>query len=174
MLAATLSIFSKTGRVIKMEEYSKKRYLSNRNIQEAILFLILAVAMLIYALVNHYCSTKIEWKTSPYLFPVLIAVFIGALSFSLFTDGIQQIKTSEKSEKKTVVQWKDVVYTIAASIAYYGIMGFTKFIPATILFLVAMFLYLGERRIWLIALISVLYTLSIYVIFGVLLHVMLP
>ena len=157
-----------------MEETSKKLYLFNKNIQDALFFFIFAVAMLIYALANHYNSTKMEWKTSPYLFPFLIAVFIGALSFSLFADGIRQIKSSEKSAEKTTVQWKGVVFTIAVSIIYYGIMNFITFIPATILFLVAMFLYLGERRIWLMALISVLSSLTIYVIFGVLLHVMLP
>lgn len=163
-----------TGKVIKMEEYSKRHYLFNKNIQDAILFFMLSVALLVYALVNHYSSRKLEWKISPYLFPVMISVFICALSFSLFTDGIRQIKSNEKEKGKTDAHWKGVVFTIAASVIYYAIMDIIKFIPATILFLAAMFLYLGERRIWLIALISVLCALSIYIIFGVLLHVMLP
>lgn len=157
-----------------MEENSKKLYLYNKNVQDALFFFIFAVAMMIYALTNHYNSTNLEWKTSPYLFPVLIAIFIGALSFSLIADGIRQIKSSEKSAKKTSVQWKGVMFTIVAAITYYGIMSIITFIPATILFLVAMFLYLGERRIWLITLISIVSSLTIYILFGVLLHVMLP
>jgi putative tricarboxylic transport membrane protein len=157
-----------------MEKNRKKDYLHNKNIQDAVLFFTLAAALMVYSLVNHYNTAKLEWKLSPYLFPVLIAVFIGALSFSLFSDGIRQIKSGEKSPKKTEIHWKGVLFTIGVSIAYYGIMKFLKFIPSTILFLVALFLYLGERRIWLIAIVSVLCSVSIYVVFGVMLHVMLP
>lgn len=157
-----------------MEENSKKSYIYNKNIQDAVLFTILAVALLIYALVNHYSAGNIEWKMSPYLFPVLIAVFIAALALSLVADGIRQLKTGEADEKKTAVKWKGVLFTIAASVVYYGIMRIVTFVPATILFLVAMLYYLGERRLWLIGLVSVISSLSIYVIFGLLLNVMLP
>jgi len=157
-----------------MEENRKKDYLRNSNIQDAVLFFMLAAALMVYSLINHYSTAKLEWKLSPYLFPVLIAVFIGALSFSLFSDGIRQIKSGEKSRKKAAIHWKDVLFTIGVSVAYFGTMRFLKFIPSTILFLVALFLHLGERRIWLIAIISVLFSVSIYIIFGVMLHVMLP
>lgn len=157
-----------------MEENSKRLYVSNKNIQDALFFFILAVVLMIYALVNHYDTANLEWKTSPYLFPVLIAIFIGALSFSLVADGIRQIKSSEKDSDKIAAQWKGVVYTILVSVLYYVIMSVITFIPATILFLVAMMLYLGERRIWLIAAVSIISSLAIYIIFGMLLHVMLP
>lgn len=157
-----------------MEENSRKSYLSNRNIQDAFLFFILATALMVYSLVNHYSTVKLEWKLSPYLFPVLIAVFIGALSFSLLTDGLRQINSDEKSRKKAAINWKGVLFTIGISIAYFSTMKFLKFVPSTILFLVALFLHLGERRVWLIALISVVCSLSLYIIFGVMLHVMLP
>jgi len=157
-----------------MEDNIKKGYLQNKNIQDAVLFFILAITLIIYSLVNHYSTAKLEWKLSPYLFPILIAVFIGALSFSLLADGIRQIKLNEKSEKKAAIHWKGVLFTIGISVVYYGTMKFLTFVPSTILFLVAMFLHLGERRIWLIALISVVCSFSIYIIFGVMLHVMLP
>lgn len=157
-----------------MENNNNKNYLSNKNIQDAFIFFILAIALIIYSLVNHYSTAKLEWKLSPYLFPVLIAVFIGALSISLLADGKRQIRLNEKSDKKAAIHWKGVLFTIGSSIAYYGIMRFLTFVPSTILFLVAMFLHLGERRIWLIALISVVCSLLIYIIFGVMLHVMLP
>lgn len=157
-----------------MEGNSRKQYIYNKNIQDALLFFILAAALMVYALVNHYSTANLEWKTSPYLFPVLIAVFIGALSFSLLADGIRQLKESKEDSKTTVVNWKGVVYTIAASVIYYGIMRIVTFVPATILFLVAMLVYLGERRIWVVGLVSIVSALSIYAIFGVLLNVMLP
>lgn len=157
-----------------MGENNRKNYLSNRNIQDAFLFFIFATALMVYSLVNHYSTTKLEWKLSPYLFPVLIAVFIGALSFSLLTDGLRQIKSGEKSQKKAAINWKGVLFTIGISIVYFSTIKFIKFVPSTILFLVALFLHLGERRIWLIALISVVCSFSLYIIFGVMLHVMLP
>ncbi len=157
-----------------MEGNSRKHYIYNRNIQDAILFFILAAALMIYSLVNNYSTANMEWKTSPYLFPVLIAVFIGALSYSLLADGIRQMKAGEEDVKKTAAKWNGVLFTIAASIIYYGIMRIVTFVPATILFLVAMLVYLGERRIWLVGLVSVISSLAIYVIFGMLLNVMLP
>lgn len=157
-----------------MKECSKKRYLLNKNIQDAILFFLLSIFMVVYALFNHYSSKKIEWKISPYLFPILIAIFIAFISFSLLNDGIKEIKSKGKGIQKTPAQWKDVLFTIVASITYYRIMAFISFIPATILFLVSMFVHLKEGRIWLIALISIICSFSIYGIFAVLLNVMLP
>ena len=157
-----------------MKECSKKCYLLNKNIQDAIVFFLLSIFIAAYALFNHYSSKKIEWKTSPYLFPILIAIFIALISLSLLNDGIKEIKSKVKSINKTPVQWKDVFFTIAVSIAYYRIMVFISFIPATILFLASMFVYLREGRIWLIALISFICSFSIYGIFAVLLNVMLP
>lgn len=157
-----------------MEKNRKKDYLHNKNIQDAVLFLMLAIALIVYSLVNHYSTVKLEWKLSPYLFPLLIAVFVTALSLSLIADGKKQIELNERIEKKTAIHWKSVLFTIGSSIVYYRIIKYFKFIPSTILFLVAMFLHLGERRIWLIAIISVICSVSVYVIFGVFLHVMLP
>jgi len=157
-----------------MEENSRKSYISNKNIQDALAFFVLAVVLLAYSLVNHYSTKNLKWELSPYLFPLLISVFVAALSLSLAADGIRQIKSGEEEKRKTTPQWRGVVFTITVSVIYYIMMKVITFIPATILFLVSMFYYLGERRIWLMALVSIPCALSIYVIFGVLLHVMLP
>lgn len=157
-----------------MEESSKKRYIFNKNIQDALLFFALAVSLTAHSLVSHYNSPKIDWKMSPYLFPVLIAIFISAFSFTLFIEGIQQVNSKEKCKGKAPVKLKSVICTIAISILYYVIISLVTFVPATMLFLATMLLYLGEQRIWLITLISVFSSLAIYIIFGVLLHVMLP
>lgn len=160
--------------MVNVNKNSKKSYFSNKNVKEAILFFLLAVALLIYSLVNHYGSTSLKWNMSPYLFPTLISIFIGMLSISLAFEGIKEIKANKKNVPKANILWKNVLFTIVASIIYFILMDIISFIPATILFLVSMLLYLGERRIWLIVLISVGVTTIIYVLFGVLLHVMLP
>lgn len=157
-----------------MERNKKEHFLFNIKVQESIFFLIISIFMVIYSLKTHYSTVGLQWQISPYLFPLLIAIFIGLLSISLFIDGIRDQKSSNKESKKTEIRWKDVLYTIIVSIIYYIAMRLIGFIASTIIFLVSMFLYLGEKRIWLIALISIISTLSIYIIFGVLLHVMLP
>ena len=101
------------------------------------------------------------------------------ISMSLFAEGIKDKKLKEeeptgKVEEKEKVYWKDVLFTIFISIVYYITMDLIGFIVSTILFLVILFVFLGERRKWLIAIISVSTAAIIYFIFGVLLHVMLP
>ncbi len=157
-------------------ERNKNNILSNRKIQEAIFFLIISISLMIYSLKNHYSTLGLQWKISPYLFPLLIAIFIGLLSISLFIEGIRDNRSLDKGNecKCTNTKWKDVLFTILVSVSYYIAMGLIGFIASTLIFLVALFIYLGEKRIWLIALISIISTLSVYIIFGVLLHVMLP
>lgn len=144
--------------------------------KEAIFFLILSMAMAIYSLKSHYGTSGLQWRISPYLFPLLIAVFISVISIFLFLEGIRDIKSLDKNkiEKDNKMKWKDVLFTILVSISYYITMGLIGFIASTLIFLMSLFVYLGERRIWLITLISILSTASIYIIFGVLLNVMLP
>lgn len=149
-----------------------KKYLSNNNVQESILFMTGAVILLVYALQNHY-SVNVEWKMSPYLFPVLISVFLIFLSISLFCDGLHQIR-EDKSEKMSKNKWFSALVIVVAAVLYYVLLPIITFIPATILFLVAMFLFLGERKWWLIAVLSITTAVAIYFIFGTLLHVMLP
>jgi len=149
-----------------------KKYLSNNNIQESIFFMTVALILLVYALVNHY-AVNIEWKMSPYLFPVLISIFLVFLSVSLFSDGLHQIRQN-KHEKPEKNNWMRALVVVVVSVLYYILLPIITFIPATILFLVALFLYLGERRWWLITLLSISTAIAIYFIFSTLLHVMLP
>ena len=53
-------------------------------------------------------------------------------------------------------------------------MPHTGFIPGTVVFLVLLFLLLGERRPLLVGILSVSTSVVIYYLFHVLLHVMLP
>jgi len=151
--------------------------LKNKNIQDSFIIFCFGVFLFWYSLSNHYNGPAVEWKMSPSLFPILISVFLILLSVSLFFDGLRQIKneTSEnKSAAAPVFMLKPVLVTIALSIAYFYLMRFIKFIPSTMLYLAGMILFLGEKRYWLIALIAVICTFSIYVLFDLALGVMLP
>lgn len=150
-----------------------KKYFINDNIQDGIFSFILSVFLMFYGSINHYSLNKAEWKTSPYLFPILVSVLIFFLSLSLLKYGTKEIKT-ETQNIKVPIKIKDVSITVVSSMVYYRIMNFTGFIPATILFLAFMFLYFGEKRVRLAVFISVACTLGIYGLFAILLNVMLP
>jgi hypothetical protein len=147
--------------------------LKNRNIQDSIAFFLSGGALIWYSLKKHYGGPSVEWKMSPYLFPILVSVFLMLLSVSLFFDGLYQLRHGE--EKKTgPVKFRSVLITIGLSAAYVVLMGWIGFIPATIIFLAVFTFFLGERRLWLIALLALAAALSIYGIFGMALGVMLP
>ena len=156
-------------------------YLKNKTIQDSCVVFIFGNVLFWYSLSSHYNGPTVEWKMSPSLFPILISVFIVLLSISLFFDGIGQVKKainqgSKESESAASkdLKIKPVLMTVLLSIAYFVLMRFITFIPATILYLGGMTLFLGERRYWLIALIAVICTMTIYVLFDLFLGVMLP
>jgi hypothetical protein len=146
----------------------------NPDIQEGLLFFALALGLAVYSLSNHYGTARLEWKLSPYMFPFLISIFLGALSLSLISEGLHKIRTGAGASRKTTPLWKKAMLMFFIAIAYFFIMNLLTFIPATILFLCASFLFLGERRFWLIGILSIATSVIIYVLFDVLLHVMLP
>lgn len=162
-----------------MGNKEERQYLSNSKIKESIFFIAIAVIIFLYSLASHYTTKNLQWSLSPYLFPLLVSVFMILISISLFAEGIKDEKLREKEEtdkieKKDKVYWKEVLFTIFISAVYYFAMDIIGFIVSTILFLLILFAFLGERRKWLITIISVSTTAIIYFIFGVLLHVMLP
>jgi putative tricarboxylic transport membrane protein len=151
--------------------------LRNKNIQDSCVIFICGAGLLCYALFSHYNGPIVEWKMSPSLFPVIVSVFLMLLSVSLLFDGLYQIREAKKSASGGAAQKakiKPVLVTIALSIAYFVVMRYITFIPATILFLGAFIFFLGERRYWLIALIAVITALAVYAIFGIALSVRLP
>lgn len=136
---------------------------------ESIGFLLLGFAMIVYSLVNHTLA-KVEWKQSPYLFPLLVAIFIIPLALSL-------LRTALKGPGPKLATEGSLLGTLLvglATITYVVLIPIITFVPASILFLAGVIRYLGEKRIWLIALLSILFPLTMYLLFGVVLHVMLP
>ena len=154
--------------------------LKNKNIQDSCVIFICGAGLLCYALYTHYNGPTVEWKMSPSLFPVIVSAFLMLLSVSLFFDGLYQIREEKKlasggsGEDAQKARIRPVLVTIALSIAYFVVMPYITFIPSTILFLGGFIFFLGERRYWLIALVSVISTLTVYAIFGIALSVRLP
>jgi len=160
-----------------MEKKGKQNLLHTASFQDSIFVGLCSAALLIYSLYHHYFDRNTsDWKTSPYLFPVLISVFGLLLTVSLIADGLKEMRSGEVEKKDTGSKKNlvGVLVLIAASLAYYFLLPILHFIPATIIFLVALFLYLGERKWWKIALLAVITTLAIYALFGKGLNVRLP
>ena len=160
-----------------MDKKSKRSLLHTASFQDSIFVGLCAAGLLIYSLYHHYFDRNTsEWKTSPYLFPTLISVFGLLLTVSLFTDGLQELRSGEvkKKDAGTNKNLAGVLVLIAASLIYYFLLPILHFIPATIIFLAALFIYLGERKWWKIALLAVITTVAIYVLFGKGLNVRLP
>ncbi|MDD3252887.1 MAG: tripartite tricarboxylate transporter TctB family protein [Lachnospiraceae bacterium] len=184
----------------------KSSILRNHSIQEGILFLLLGGALLVHGLDSNSKAFNQDWSQSPYLFPVLVAVLVGALSISLLYQGMRAgakacgsqqaaqsapasaVSTPDQAQKG---QWLPVVIVVGMSLLYYLALGMLKipyitfgilswsltvsnFEIVTFVFLVAMMLYLGVRKILVLAAVPVCTTLFLSVAFRALLHVLLP
>jgi hypothetical protein len=135
---------------------------------EGVGFLLLSCCLIVYSLVSH-AQAHIEWKQSPYLFPLLIALFLLPLSLSIIKQGLG---ACEHVDGK--FQDKPTLIMIAATALYLGIMGYVGFLFSTSLFLLFIMRYLGEKRLVVIISLAVLFPVVLYLLFGMLLHVMLP
>jgi len=150
---------------------------------EGFVFLLGSVLLGVYSLVLHVLS-KAKWKMSPYLFPLLLAVFLFLLSLSLLQEGRKERQAQEMQDTEQQTPeaegspkqkgWKDAAVFALISLAYILSISLVGFVVATVMFLVGSFVYLKERRIWLVIALSIAFPLIIYVLFGMLLHVMLP
>ncbi|NBK22211.1 MAG: hypothetical protein EOM68_09310 [Spirochaetia bacterium] len=170
---------------------------------EGFVFLLGSVLLAVYSLVLHELS-KAKWKMSPYLFPLLLAVFLFLLSLSLLQEGRKERKAQEQQEANLKPQLADESLVLGGpgithkpngrsivallkgmngndalvfaliTLAYIFSITMTGFVISTFLFLVVSFVYLKERRKVLVMVLSISFPLVVYLLFGVLLHVMLP
>ena len=154
---------------------SKNNLLSKKAVKDSMLFFALGVSILIYSLASHY-SMNVEWKLSPYLFPILISLFIIALSFSLFVETVHKDngEAADAESAKDDADWKAVLEYVLAVAAYYMIMPHAGFLISNTVFLALLFLLLGERSWQKIVVLSISTTAVVYVLFHSFLHVMLP
>lgn len=178
----------------------KQRLIRNHAVQEGILFLLLGGALLWHGLDEQSRAFNKDWPQSPYLFPVLVAVLIGALAFSLLYQGISAVRKSVdaaaeqsgvRSSAAPAKQTIQVLVVLGMSLLYYlalavlkipyitfGILSWSltvsNFEVCTLLFLLALMLYLGVRKVPVLAAVPLCTTLFLSVAFRAMLHVLLP
>lgn len=153
-----------------MKATAQPRIRNRRALLEGLCFLTLALALLWHALHSHAHGIPVGWELSPSLFPLLIAMFLLILSLALIREGFH----SSAQEDQTALNWRPVVVTVLAALAYFLLMPRLGFVLATACFLVGMMVYLGERRPLPLILLPLCFSAGVYLLFARLLHVMLP
>ena len=143
--------------------------LKKAEVQEGIVLIILSALIINKATeYNKFGSIAL----SPALVPISIACIIALLSVLLIIKGIR----SEQAEIEGafIDRWKNPALVSIATVIFLVILPIVHFLPASVLFLVALLLILGERKWYLLLLIPVLTTGLIYGLFSVFLSVRLP
>ncbi|MGN1163569.1 MAG: tripartite tricarboxylate transporter TctB family protein [Candidatus Ornithospirochaeta sp.] len=135
---------------------------------EGIVLFLLSTYGIVMSLISHR-NFSVEWKLSPYLFPLIISLFLFVLSLTLIVKKGEQ-STKEKSKS----DWKTLILFSLVSSVYLLVFSFLGFIISTILLLAAVMVILGERRLWFILAVSVVSSVAVYLLFAKYLSVMLP
>ena len=164
-----------------MDGKSVKKRCSTGRAQEAVFIAACSLLLLLYSLYHHHFDRNVtEWKTSPFLFPVLTAVFGILLSAALFSEARRERKRGAEQagggeEACTAgIGIKKVLLFICISVCYDILLPVLHFLPATVLYLAVLFFLLGERKVWKICASSAAGAAAVYLLFGVLLNVRLP
>ncbi|MBQ8093204.1 MAG: tripartite tricarboxylate transporter TctB family protein [Clostridia bacterium] len=120
-----------------------KRFFKNRQAIDGIVVTCLGIWLLVYSLSNHLnVLSKTSWIMSPYLFPIILASSAILLGLFIFVPAIAR----QAGQESDSVRIRDVLVILILSIAYDLIMPYIGFIPSTMLLLLGMIAYLGERR----------------------------
>ena len=137
---------------------------------EGVFLFVVSVFGISMSFISHK-DFNVEWKLSPYLFPLIISFFLLILSISIIMQGLKD--ESEKKEKGKI-DIKSLLIFGLICILYLLVFNFLGFVLSTIVLLVLLMMLLGERRWWFILLVSVISSLIIYLLFAKYLSVMLP
>ena len=137
---------------------------------EGVFLFVVSVFGISMSFISHK-DFNVEWKLSPYVFPLIISFFLLILSFSIIKQGLKD--ESEKKEKSKI-DIKSLLIFGLVCILYLLVFNFLGFVLSTIILLVLLMMLLGERRWWFILLVSVISSLIIYLLFAKYLYVMLP
>ena len=137
---------------------------------EGVFLFVVSVFGISMSFISHK-DFNVEWKLSPYLFPLIISFFLLILSISIIMQGLKD--ESEKKEKSKI-DIKSLLIFGLICILYLLVFNFLGFVLSTIILLVLLIMLLGERRWWFILLVSVISSLIIYLLFAKYLSVMLP
>lgn len=145
---------------------------------ESLVFMALGLGLFLYSKGLWVSDTPISM--SPYLFPFMIGAFFFLLALILLSQSLAargegvSAAGAGAGEGRAKVDWKNVGIVILFSVAYCALLPLLHFVVATVIFLFGLLYVLGEKRLWLDAVLAVGTTAFIYVTFGLLLSVMLP
>lgn len=150
-------------------------HLNNKTVREGLAVLTAGLALGVYSIISFRRSAvQTAWILSPWLFPMLLAVFAAALGAALLGGGCRETAESRNAGKPDA---RGALRVLAAALlvaAYCALLPLLRFLPATALFLAGMMLFLGERRWWVIAAVAVAAPLVLYALFALGLGVRLP
>lgn len=150
-------------------------HLNNKTVREGLAVLTAGLALGVYSIISFRRSAvQTAWILSPWLFPMLLAVFAAALGTALLGGGCRETAESRNADKPDA---RGALRVLAAALmvaAYCALLPLLHFLPASALFLAGMMLFLGERRWWSIAAVAVAAPLVLYALFALGLGVRLP
>lgn len=146
---------------------------------ESSLLIVFGIAVIIASSLIDYRGALV---ISPGFFPTLLGILIIILACALVfrKHSMKKAKksiTSEIIDEEREVKHNPsikVIALIGSCFIYILLLKYIGFIIATILFIAIVSMFLGERRWWMIILLSVLGSLFIYLIFEIGFKVYLP
>ena len=166
----------------------KQKCLHNHSLQEGVLFLLLGGALLRYGLDSHSKSFNKDWTQSAYLFPVIVALLLGALAVMLLVQGVRaayekQAARGGEARRFLIVLGMTLAYYLALAVIRMPYLAATVFSltltlstfeVATFAFLLVLMLYLGVRSRKVLLTVPLATTVFLSVMFRTLLRVLLP
>ena len=154
--------------------------------------------LLSYSLSSYAKGFNKSWEQSPYLFTLIVALAMIGLSLWIVGEGVTAMKKEaavpndkkvSKEEKTEKRRW--VVIALILCVLYYAALAFIKvpyvtigilsfaysfstFEVVTIVFLIAMMIFMGVRKIPVLVFVPIGTTLFLSLAFSTFLHVLLP
>ena len=149
--------------------------------------------LLSYSLSSYAKGFNKSWAQSPYLFPLIVAIAMIGLSLWIVGEGVTAMKKAaanpEKAGKVEKRRW--VVIALILCAIYYAALAFIKipyitigilpfaytfstFEVVTVVFLIAMMVFMGVRKIPVLVFVPIGTTLFLSLAFRTFLHVLLP
>jgi putative tricarboxylic transport membrane protein len=121
---------------------------------------------------------KVEGQVGARMFPVILAGLLGILSVLLLARSVSRIgrlrDTESESRGIDRRSLRRIAVTVLAVAVYVGLVSWLGFILTSVLFLGAIAVYFGERRILAVVGYSVLGVVVVYLLFSVVARVPFP
>lgn len=168
----------------------------NKIMQQAGIFLLLGVGLLLYSALQLRVE-KVDWILSPYLFPLIIGMVFVVSSIFLYKEEKKQKAEKRKDERTEIMQAESeesfgrrealkfvqerenkelikvgIIFT--GTLVYVLLIPVIRFLPASFLYLFGLFRFLGEKQILKGLALSGGTVLFLYLLFEKMFYVILP